>query len=60
TATGELRNCLFATKGIDLLSPLRAGDLEEVKRRILLASWEKPTDWKKLIRGNRHMSQIGG
>ncbi|MGB4366766.1 MAG: GTP 3',8-cyclase MoaA [Acetomicrobium sp.] len=60
TATGELRNCLFATKGIDLLSPLRAGDLEEVKRRILLASWEKPANWKKLVRGNRHMSQIGG
>lgn len=60
TASGELRNCLFASDGVDLLSPLRAGDLDEVKRRIHVASWEKPENWKKQISGNRHMSQIGG
>ncbi|HPU68109.1 MAG TPA: GTP 3',8-cyclase MoaA [Acetomicrobium flavidum] len=60
TASGELKNCLFASGGVDLLSPLRTGDLDEVKHRILLASWDKPENWKKQISGDRHMSQIGG
>lgn len=60
TATGEMKNCLFAAGGFDLLSPLRKGDLEEVKRRILTAAWEKPANWKKLVPGDSHMSQIGG
>jgi len=64
TADGILRMCLLREFEIDLLTPLRRGaSLEEMKRLVLDAVWQKP--WGHgLANGeiplNRGMSEIGG
>ncbi|KAF0107765.1 MAG: molybdenum cofactor biosynthesis protein [Anaerolineaceae bacterium] len=64
TADGILRMCLLREYEIDLLTPLRRGaSLEELRRMVLEAVWNKP--WGHgLAEGeiplNRGMSEIGG
>jgi cyclic pyranopterin phosphate synthase len=64
TADGILRMCLLREFEIDLLTPLRRGaSLEELRRMVLDAVWQKP--WGHgLANGeiplNRGMSEIGG
>ena len=64
TADGILRMCLLREFEIDLLTPLRRGaSLEELRRMVLDAVWNKP--WGHgLAEGeiplNRGMSEIGG
>lgn len=60
TATGELRSCLFSPEGVSLREPLRAKDLETVRRLILEEAGKKPKCWKDASAISRHMSQIGG
>jgi cyclic pyranopterin phosphate synthase len=64
TADGILRMCLLREYEVDLLTPLRRGaSLEEMRRMVLEAVWNKP--WGHgLAEGeiplNRGMSEIGG
>jgi cyclic pyranopterin phosphate synthase len=64
TADGILRMCLLREFEMDLLTPLRRGaSLEELRRMVLEAVWQKP--WGHgLANGeiplNRGMSEIGG
>jgi cyclic pyranopterin phosphate synthase len=64
TADGVLRMCLLREYEIDLLTPLRRGaSLEELRRMVLEAVWNKP--WGHGLAGgeiplNRGMSEIGG
>jgi cyclic pyranopterin phosphate synthase len=68
SAEGSLVTCLFAAKGIDLKTPLRAGASDEEIARILSSVWATRRDRyseERLERGPRtaskiEMYQIGG
>lgn len=60
TATGEIMPCLFSRQGLDLRSPLRAGDIPRVREIIRLGVETKPRCWMDIASGQNHMSQIGG
>lgn len=68
SAEGSLVTCLFATKGIDLKAPLRAGASDEEIARIISSVWATRQDRyseERLERGPRtaskiEMYQIGG
>jgi len=60
TATGEMRACLFANQGTDLLPLIRSRDIEALQRTIREAAFLKPKSWTVLENSERHMSQIGG
>jgi len=65
TAEGMLRHCLFATRELDLRSPLRAGasddDLADAIRAEVGAKWAgHQINQVHFIRPSRSMSQIGG
>jgi GTP 3',8-cyclase len=44
TADGMFYTCLYATRGVDLRAPLRAGASDEEMRALLLGVWESRTD----------------
>jgi cyclic pyranopterin phosphate synthase len=44
TTDGKLVTCLFATGGIDLRAPLRAGASDEALRATIEAVWRRRTD----------------
>lgn len=60
TARGVLKTCLFSIEGISLLSALRAGEKEEVRRLLVLAAKTKPEGWVQNQKPDLHMSGIGG
>jgi cyclic pyranopterin phosphate synthase len=64
---GKLFTCLFATSGIDLREPLRAGADDEALRRIVADRWKRRDDRYSELRGlgvaageRIEMSYIGG
>jgi GTP 3',8-cyclase len=64
---GKLYTCLFATSGIDLSTPLRAGATDEELRDIMSARWQRRDDRYSELRGlgaaegeRIEMSYIGG
>ncbi|MFZ2032998.1 MAG: GTP 3',8-cyclase MoaA [Candidatus Dormiibacterota bacterium] len=64
---GKLFTCLFATSGIDLREPLRAGADDETLRRIVADRWKRRDDRYSELRGlgvaageRIEMSYIGG
>ena len=44
TADGVLYTCLYATRGLDLRGPLRAGASDDDLRRLLTSTWAARTD----------------
>jgi len=65
TADGKLRTCLFSTRELDLLQPLRNGmSNDKISALIHAAVWEKEPGHKinsdDFVRASRPMSQIGG
>lgn len=60
TATGQLRTCLFAKEGVELLPALRRRDEHGLQKLIREAAFLKPESWTILDNSERHMSQIGG
>jgi cyclic pyranopterin phosphate synthase len=44
TADGQLLTCLYATKGLDLKTPLRRGDSPEALEALLHDTWGRRTD----------------
>ena len=65
TADGNLLNCLYSQKGIDLLSPIRKNlTNEEIKRIIKQGMFKKLKDgWEAHKKGSEYkssMTQIGG
>jgi cyclic pyranopterin phosphate synthase len=60
TASGELRSCLFSTKGVSLREALRNRELETVRNLILAEAGKKPKCWGDATISSQHMSQIGG
>ena len=64
---GKLYTCLFATSGIDLREPLRAGADDDALRRIVAGRWKRRDDRYSELRGlgvaageRIEMSYIGG
>ena len=65
TADGNLLNCLYSQKGIDLLSPIRKNlTNEEIKKIIKQGMFKKLKDgWEAHKKGSEYkssMTQIGG
>lgn len=67
SAEGKLYTCLFATSGIDLRGPLRAGVSDEELRAVISTSWQRRDDRYSELRRSRtrslpkiEMSYIGG
>ncbi|MBO8153112.1 GTP 3',8-cyclase MoaA [Thermovirga sp.] len=60
TANGELRTCLFAPKGKNILPLLRARDKETLEETIRSEVRMKPKGWMFLANTQKHMWQIGG
>jgi GTP 3',8-cyclase len=68
SAEGVLYTCLFASKGTDILGPLRAGASDNELRSLIHSVWEKRTDQYSEMRLNHtkplfkkvEMSHIGG
>ncbi len=67
TASGELVTCLFATHGLDLRAPLRAGASDEELGEIVRGVWSKRADRYSELRSERtadlprlEMSRLGG
>ncbi|NRA37327.1 MAG: radical SAM protein [Planctomycetes bacterium] len=58
SSSGKIFNCLMDNTGIDLLTPLRAGDMETVSQRIQLSARSKKAP-KHFIR-YENMAAIGG
>ncbi|MDY7092454.1 MAG: GTP 3',8-cyclase MoaA [Acidobacteriota bacterium] len=44
SAEGQLLTCLFATAGLDLKTPLRAGAADEELAELIAATWRRRTD----------------
>jgi cyclic pyranopterin phosphate synthase len=67
TASGELVTCLFATQGLDLRAPLRAGASDEELGAIIRDVWSKRADRYSELRSEQtadlprlEMSRLGG
>jgi cyclic pyranopterin phosphate synthase len=67
SADGTLYTCLFATTGVDLRAPLRAGADDDELRDMIVAIWEGRTDRYSELRSEAtldlpkvEMSYIGG
>lgn len=60
TANGELRTCLFAEKGQDILPLLRARNEEALREAVISSVRMKPKGWQFLPETQKHMWQIGG
>ncbi|AXG99798.1 hypothetical protein DVJ83_12465 [Deinococcus wulumuqiensis] len=67
SAVGVLYTCLFASRGTDLRSPLRAGASDALLREQLVAVWSQRRDRYSEERGEQaaarpkvEMSHIGG
>jgi len=60
TANGELRTCLFAPKGKNILPLLRARDKGTLEETIRSEVRMKPKGWMFLANTQKHMWQIGG
>jgi len=67
TASGELVTCLFASHGLDLRAPLRAGASDEELGEIIRSVWSKRADRYSDLRSEQttdlprlEMSRLGG
>jgi cyclic pyranopterin phosphate synthase len=65
SATGIIRNCLFAQNGIDIKTPLRNGatmnELEMLIRSSVISKWEKHPEESELVQlQQQSMIGIGG
>lgn len=67
SADGQLFTCLFASRGHDLRTPLRAGQTDAELKRTLLAVWRRRADRYSEVRSQAtvqlrkvEMSHIGG
>ena len=67
SADGRLFTCLFSTKGLDLLSPIRMGSSDEEIVSMIESYWEEREDRYSEIRSEAtesleriEMSYIGG
>ncbi len=60
TADGRLRPCLFSDHELDVLTALRDGDDESVRKIVVAALADKPESHSMRIGTRRTMSQIGG
>src|SRR6185295_9013518 len=67
SADGRLFTCLFASEGVDLRTPLRAGASDEELRRKISAVWRAREDRYSEIRSSQtahapkaEMSLLGG
>ena len=67
SADGRFFTCLFSSKGLDLLSPIRMGSSDEEIASIIKSHWEEREDRYSEIRSEEtesleriEMSYIGG
>lgn len=62
TASGEFFTCLFSSEGVDLRTPLRAGESERLAALVREAVWNKPRGFIELgvARRGAAMHVLGG
>jgi cyclic pyranopterin phosphate synthase len=68
SSDGRLYTCLFATEGLDLRTPMRAGATDEQLGALIGATWERRTDRYSELRdalggrgvGQVEMNRVGG